>query len=191
MSRTRPLPALAVAALIAAGCDAGAPTQGAPTQGAPAQGDASPAPASTPIGPAGDPVRATPLTPSGPPTTVQRQPADDALQQAASVVRVDDLAPGGVKLFGTAGGDPAMNGLYVHIAFFVSPAEGWTVFRIGDVLDYRVLSSEPGRVDLDLSESTYDEAAGTIGSRNRRVIVAWPTGPQGTPPATVSVTPAR
>ena len=96
-----------------------------------------------------------------------------------------------VKMFGTAGGDPAMNGLYTHVAFFDSPAEGWRVFRIGDFLDYRVLSEAPGRVDLEINESVMDEATGNIGSRTRRVIVGWAVATDGSVPATVTVTPAQ
>ncbi len=115
---------------------------------------------------------------------------DDELQQAAAVVRVDDIGDG-AKLFGVAGGDPAMNGLRTFAAFFISPADGWRVFEIGDILDYRVLSSVPGRVDLDMTESTYDEASGRIGSRHRRVIVAWTPGPVSPVPASCTITPAQ
>lgn len=134
-----------------------------------------------------------PMVANGPAATVQPT-TDMNIQWAASVVRLDPLkAQGGatVKLFGTAGGDPAMNGLYTHIAFFRSSAEGWAVFRIGDVLDYEILSEAPGRVDLKLEESTMDEATGQIGSRERRVIVAWTPGAGEEPPAAVTVTPAR
>lgn len=134
-----------------------------------------------------------PLAASGPPATLQPE-TDAALQQAAAVVRLDQLAgqgPIAAKLFGTAGGDPAMNGLYTHVAFFQSPAEGWRVFRIGDVVDYRILSQRPGRVDLELEESTMDEASGRIGSETRRVIVGWPIAADGSPPAEVTVTPAQ
>lgn len=142
------------------------------------------APASTPT-----PV----LAAAGPATTVQPD-ADEGQQWAASVVELTPLTRQGdqsVKLFGTAGGDPAMNGLYTHVAFFDSPAEGWRVFRIGDFLDYRVLSEAPGRVDLEVDESVMDEATGNIGSRTRRVIVGWAPATDGTLPATVTVTPAQ
>ena len=136
---------------------------------------------------------AAPLTATGPAALVQ--PDADANQQwAASVVELTPLTRQGdrtVKLFGTAGGDPAMNGLYTHVAFFDSPADGWRVFRIGDFLDYRVLSENPGRVDLEVNESTMDEATGTIGSRKRRVIVGWAVAADGSVPATISVTPAQ
>jgi hypothetical protein len=107
------------------------------------------------------------------------------------VVRVDWVGDNQAKLFGTAGGDPAMNGLYTYIAFYVAPSEPWTVYKLGDVLDYTVLSSSPGRVDLDLHESTYDEASGEIGNRHRRVIVQWTMGEEEGPPTSLTVTPAQ
>jgi hypothetical protein len=134
-----------------------------------------------------------PLAAAGPATTIQPDTTDD-LQRAASVVDLDVLTRqtgGTVKLFGTAGGDPAMNGLYTYIAFYRSSADGWAVFRIGDVLNYRVRAETPGRVDLAVTESVLDEATGQIGERERRLIVAWTPGPDGAPPTTITVTPAQ
>lgn len=173
-------PILFVAALTAlAACDAGTETRK----------DAVP-PAEAP---AAAPADAAPLVAAGPAATVSAS-TDETIQHAASVVRLDPLAKQGgatVKLFGTAGGDPAMNGLYVDIAFFGSPADGWAVFRIGDVLDYKVLSEAPGRVDLQVQESVMDQATGQIGSRERRLIVAWTPGADEAPPTSVTVTPAQ
>lgn len=139
------------------------------------------------------PAPAPPLIAAGPAATVQPD-ATEGQQWAAAVVELTELTRQGdstVKLFGTAGGDPAMNGLYTHVAFFDSPAEGWRVFRIGDFLDYRVLSESAGRVDLEINESIMDEATGNIGSRTRRIIVGWARGADGAVPATVAVTPAQ
>ncbi len=133
------------------------------------------------------------LTAAGEPAQLAPLEADDNLQWAASVVRVDFLENqegGGAKLFGTAGGDPAMNGLYTHIAFFQGPADGWRVFRLGDFLDYRVLADSPGRVDLEIQESTID-GDGVIGGRTRHVIVTWTLGEDSGWPEAISVTPAR
>lgn len=177
----RPLLFAAVLVGLAA-CDPGPET--APQTG-PQAPPSVPAPQSAP------PV--TPLVAAGPAATVQVSTDSDD-QTAASVVRLDVLTGQGgptVKLFGTAGGDPAMNGLYTHIAFFGSPAEGWAVFRIGDFLDYEVLSETPGRVDLKVEESVMDETTGQIGRRDRRLIVAWTPGADDAPPTTITVTPAR
>lgn len=138
---------------------------------------------------------AAPLTPAGTASALTPEQSTDTLQWAASVVRVDEAPDQGeaafAKLFGAAGGDPAMNGLYTYIAFYLDPAEGWRVFKIGDFLDYRVLSGAPGRVDLEINESVMNESSGEIGSQTRRVIVSWEAGANGEAPATVSVTPAQ
>lgn len=172
-------PLLFLTALVGlAACDAGVETRKAAVP--PAE---QPAPTAA----------VAPLAAAGPAVSLQPE-TGDALQQAAAVVRLDELAgqgPLAAKLFGTAGGDPAMNGLYIHIAFFESPAEGWRVFRIGDVLDYRILSRQAGRVDLELEESVLDEASGRISGETRRVIVGWPIAADGSPPAEVTVTPAQ
>ena len=170
----------AIAALTA--CDSGVETRKAAT---PAAESPVPAPQSAP------PV--TPLVAAGPAATVQAS-TEMNMQWAASVVQLDLLTKQGgptVKLFGTAGGDPAMNGLYTDIAFFKSSAEGWVVFRVGDFLDYQVLSEAPGRVDLKVEESVMDEATGQIGRRERRLIIAWTPGANEAPPVAITVTPAR
>lgn len=136
---------------------------------------------------------ATPLIASGAPIARALEEASDTLEWAASVVRVDDIANQGalgVHLFGIAGGDPAMNGLHTYISFYENPAEGHRTFMIGDILDYRILSSAPGRVDLELRESVMNAAA-EIGTRSRTVIVTWTVPPEGEAPAAISITPAR
>jgi hypothetical protein len=130
---------------------------------------------------------------SGPGPAVVRPDAEESLQWAASVVQLDPLRRQGgtVKLFGTAGGDPAMNGLYTYLAFFEpAPGDGWRIFRLGDFLSYRIVGEAPGRLTLEVRESVLDEASGTIGARTRRLLVGW-RGRGGEPPASVSVTAAR
>ena len=136
------------------------------------------------------PAAAQPVAERGP---VTRQPDDsDMLQDAASVVVVDRLEHQGqgqadAKLFGAAGGDPAMNGLNTYIAFFMPPPEnGWRVFEVGDFLSYEIVSDAPGRLLLEVNESIMADS-GEIGSRVRRLAVSWTPGPDGTAPATVTV----
>lgn len=182
---------LLFAALLAslAACDSGTESrkEGVPQAEAPQPAPVSAAPASQAV------PNPAPLVAAGPAATV-RSSTEESIQYAASVVRLDPLARQGgstVKLFGTAGGDPAMNGLYVDIAFFRSSAEGWAVFRIGDFLDYEILSEAPGRADLKIEESVMDEATGQIGRRERRLIVAWTPGADEAPPTSITVTPAQ
>jgi hypothetical protein len=118
---------------------------------------------------------------------------EESLQWSASVVQLDPLRrqPGTAKVFGTAGGDPAMNGLHTYLAFFErSPGDGWRIFRLGDFLSYRILEEAPGRLTLELRESVLDERTGDIGARTRRLLVSWRARGGGLP-ASVSVAPVR
>ncbi|CAN5187511.1 hypothetical protein BH10PSE2_BH10PSE2_09090 [soil metagenome] len=120
---------------------------------------------------------AAPLTATGHGLPVKALP-DETLQSEAGVFEVHPLAhQDGIKIYATAGGDPAMNGLQTYIAFYRSPAEGWWVFGLGDFLNFRILTEIPGRVDLEIEENTMDQATGTIGTRTRRAIVTYPVGP--------------
>ena len=144
------------------------------------------------IGVAADPALAQAGSASAPRPAIVRPDADESLQWAASVVRLDPLRRQGVtaKLLGTAGGDPAMNGLYTYLAFFEpAPGDGWRIFRLGDFLSYRILAEAPGRLTLEVRESVLDEASGNIGARTRRLLVSWRGGRE--PPATVNVAAAR
>lgn len=174
-------PILFVTALLAlTACDAGASDRSRSVQQAAAR--------------AADVPHAPALIAAG--DAVPVEPDTDASQQwSAAVVRVDYLENQGyqstIKLFGTAGGDPAMNGLYTHLAVFEGVADGWRVFRIGDFLDYRVMADAPGRLDLEVRESVLNPATDEISDRTRRLIITWtPAGPEGAP-ETIAIAPAR
>ena len=179
MTRPFAFAAAIVAVAFVVGCEAGPGVDKTPES---PQTEA-PVPAVAPV------TSAQPLVAAGPaaPLTAER---DENLQWAASVVDLFPIEDQGAKLFGTAGGDPAMNGLYTHVAFFAGPADGWAVYRIGDFLDFKVLSVAKGRVDLEVQESGMDPTTQVIGSRSRRIIVGWTPGPDDGPPTTVTVTPA-
>lgn len=185
-------PVTFLAALLAlAACDSQVETRKAVVPPAEQAGTASAPVAGSAAAPAPAPQAAR-LTASGPAATVRPETAPD-LQDAASVVALDQLKAQGyltTKLFGTAGGDPAMNGLYTYIAFYEGAETGWTVFRIGDFLGYRILSEAPGRVDLEVDESVQLGEPGDIGSRKRRLIVGWAAPEQEGTPDSITVTPA-
>lgn len=137
------------------------------------------------------PVR--PLVAAGPAQSVPALASPEA-RDAAWVVRVDPLKKQNqstIKLFGTGGGDPAMNGLYTHVAFYEGADAGWAVFRIGDFIDYRIVFEAAGRVDLEVTESVLQGDSGSIGSRKRRVIVGWAMPDDGSSPTSITLTPAR
>ena len=148
--------------------------------------------AQTPAPAAEAPVQQA-LLPSGEPQALVVETTAYAAA-AASVVKVDLLEnqgdASGVKLFGTAGGDPAANGLYTYIAFYISPGGDWAVFPVGHFIDYRILSDSPGRVDLEITETTIDDATAEMGSAVRRVIINWTAAAEEAAPESVTVTPA-
>lgn len=140
---------------------------------------------------AASPAWAQPIGEGGP-ATVQPD-TDEGLQYAAGVARVTALRQQGdlsASIFSTVGGDPAMNGEYIFLSFSNSPHDAAQIFRIGDVVDYRIVAETRGRVLLQLSENVMN-AAGDIGIRSRRVAVTWTAGPEGAPPTSVRVVTAR
>jgi hypothetical protein len=160
---------IALAALALAACQPVAPEAAAPA--APAvESPAAPVPLA--------------LKPSGPPRTVQ---AEAAPMEAAYVtdVRMVEGADG-AKIFSTAGGDPAINGLYTYLALFTAP-EGWTrVFQIGDFNSWDVVEESAERVTLKVSRSWSEEGSGEVKTAEEYLIVTLPDEQA----MTVDVTPA-
>jgi len=140
---------------------------------------------------AASPALAQPIG-AGAPATVQPD-TDEYLQHAASVASVHQLNRQGdlsATIFSTVGGDPAMNGEYVFLSFSGSPHDAAQIFRIGDVLSYRIVAETRGRVLLQVTENVMNDS-GEIGTRSRRVAVTWTAGAAGAPPASVRVATAR
>ncbi len=137
-----------------------------------------------PAAPAAESPAPVALKPSGPPRTVA---AEGEPMEAADVtdVRMVEGADG-AKIFSTAGGDPAINGLYTYLALFTAP-EGWTrVFQIGDFNSWEVVEESAERVTLRVSRSWIEEGSGDIKTAEEYLIVTLPDE-QAT---TVEVTPA-
>lgn len=134
---------------------------------------------------------AAPLTANGSAETLIAEPVEENIQWAASVVKVDYIPDTDAKLFGTAGGDPAINGLYTYLAVYQSTADGWAVYKLGDFNDYTVLSTGPNRVDLEISQSGWNQETDSADTQVRKVIVRWTPGEDGAPPTSVTVTPAQ
>ena len=187
MKSTASIVVIAAVAVSLSGCDRlGAAWTAFQAPKAPA----APSAPATPGVPAAPAVVA--LTPSGHGLPVKALP-DANLQSYASVVEVHALAEAtGMdgKIFGVAGGDPAMNGEQTYIAFYRSPAEGWWVYQIGDFLSFKVLGQSAGRVDLEVEESTMDQATGTIGKQTRRMILGFDVRPADDQPVILRITPA-
>lgn len=172
-----PLLLLAIAGTVAA-CDSGVETRKAAV---PDAGSAAVTATAT-----------TPATASGPAQAVSAQ-ADDYLQSAASVVAVTPLTDPGAdaKLFGLAGGDPALNGDHAYLAFFVDPSEGWRVFPLGDFEGWSLGEQGPGRFVLETTQGRMGDDGQMVTGEVKRFIVTWESGGAGAPPpSTITVTPA-
>lgn len=163
--------AVVAAALALAACQPAAETPAAPA--APAAQAAAPAP--------------EPAKPSGPPRTVAAEAESPDLSGAASVTDVHFVKDADVKLFSTAGGDPAINGLYTYLATYTAP-DGWTrVFMIGDFNSWEVVEESPTRVVLKVSRSWIEEGSGDIKTADENLILDVPqdaTAPLTVTPAT-------
>lgn len=126
--------------------------------------------------------------PIGPEET-RRAMAAAALQEAASVSQLHAIPAQDAKIFSVSGGDPATNGLVTYLGLFISPAEGWRLYPLGDFSGWRVTETGRGRLVLNVRQ----DAAGPRGdivSRDSRLIVDFVRS-HGEAPAAVNVTPAR
>lgn len=146
---------IVLAALALAACQPVAPEIAAPAA------PLAESPAPTPLA----------LKPSGPPRAIQ---AEAEPMDAAYVTDVRHVKDVGAKIFSTAGGDPAINGLYTYLALF-TPPEGWTrVFLIGDFNSWEVVEESAGRVTLKVSRSWIEEGSGDVKTADEYLIVTLP-----------------
>lgn len=159
-----------ISALALAACQPAAAPPAAPADAAPAA-EAAPAPAA-------------PATPSGPAQTVE---AEDDHFPEAYVTDVHNIPDADFKIFSTAGGDPAVNGLYTYLAHYDADERGWTqVYMIGDFNAWEVVEESPTRAVLKVSRSWLEQATGEIKTTDEKLILDFPA----TPDAGLTVTPA-
>jgi hypothetical protein len=132
------------------------------------------------------PAPPEPAKPSGAPVEVQAEPENRELMSAAHVTDIHFVKDADVKLFSTAGGDPAINGLYTYLAMYVQP-EGWSrIFMIGDFNSWDVVEESPTRVVLKVSRSWVEDGTGDIKTKEEKLILDVPATPDGA----LKVTPA-
>ncbi len=90
------------------------------------------------------------------------------------IVRFDALpnqsGEGFVRLIGTAGGDPAANGLMTYLV--ISTAHDSWVYVIGNIIDYRIKGVADGRVDLEIDQTRIADN-GEMSTETRKQIVTW------------------
>ncbi len=111
----------------------------------------------------------------------------------ASDARAEWVAENGAKVFGVGGDDNvAGNSLDAYIAFPSGSGSDWVIYELGKIINYTVLSSSAGRVDLDIEEITsINEETGELLSGHRKAIVSWTPGADGAAPTNVTITPAQ
>ena len=123
------------------------------------------------------------FTPSGPAKSIAAVPED---MDAAWVTDVRMIKDVDAKIFSTAGGDPAINGLYTYLALYTAP-DGWTrVFQIGDFNAWEVVAESPTRVVLKVSRSWIEDSTGDVKTADEKLILDIPA----TEEAGLTVTPA-
>ena len=181
--RSSGLAAAGLAALLLAACE---PVEPPPEGATTVPEDAAKAERQDrePVSPTPPAVK-TRATPSGPPVTVEVE-EDEGAQWAASVMQIHPMESQNAKVFATAGGDPAINGLYTYLGLFGGAAEGWRVFRIGDFESWRVIDEADGRIVLEVAESSINPDTGLSMTRRKRVIVRF----NANRPENITVTPA-
>lgn len=122
--------------------------------------------------------------PSGPAVSIE---AEDDHMPEAWVTDVHHIKGADFKIFSTAGGDPAINGLYTYLARYDEDERGWPqVYMLGDFNTWEVVEESPSRVVLKISRSSLDETTGNIKTADEKLIIDLPT----TAEAPVTVTPA-
>lgn len=125
------------------------------------------------------------VTPSGPPTQIGLRPGDNPEAYVTQVMFL--RSESGAKLYSTAGGDPAINGLYTFIAVHAEmPDEGWRVFQIGDFNSWTLLEDRGTEIVLEVSRSWSDENGEVQTNPAERMIVSVPDRDD----ASITITPA-
>jgi hypothetical protein len=162
--------AILAGALALAACQPAAETPAAPAE------PAAPAAPATPT--------VEPAKPSGPAKAVE---AEDDHFPEAYVTDVHHIKDADFKVFSTAGGDPAVNGLYTYLARYNDDERGWTqVYMLGDFNSWEIVEESPTRIVLKVSRSWVEQESGDIKTADEKLIVDLPA----TAETPVMVTPA-
>lgn len=131
---------------------------------------------------------ARPWSATGPAQTIAAV-AETELQEAAAVSQLHSIEAQDAKVFSISGGDPAVNGLVTYLGLYISSAEGWRVYPIGDFAEWQVAEITDQRVILSARQDTAT-SEGTIQSRDLRVRVDF-TWVDEMPAPSITVTKGR
>lgn len=182
--------ALVSGALVLAGCSPASQDQAAPAEPAGTAGGTAAASAPAPAYTAADGANPETLAPAA-------ADAEGETGALGGIVRFDAVpgqsGEGFVRLIGTAGGDPAANGLMTYLV--ISTAHDSWVYTIGNIIDYRIKGAADGKLDLEIDETTVADN-GDMNTATRKLIVTWTPVPDDYAPGgdwtpTVTTTAAR
>jgi hypothetical protein len=144
----------------------------------------APAKPAEPAAPAAPVAAVESAKPSGPAKAVE---AEDDHFPEAYVTDVHHIKDADFKIFSTAGGDPAVNGLYTYLARYNEDERGWTqVYMLGDFNSWEVVEESATRVVLKVSRSWAEQESGDIKTADEKLIIDLPA----TGETPVMVTPA-
>jgi len=114
--------------------------------------------------------------------------AETPAEASVTDVKWIDSAENGAKIYSTAGGDPAINGLYTYLAIPGEAPDGdWRVFQIGDFNSWKIVEQTKDHVTLEVSRSWIDQASGEAKTVEEKLSVPL-VGPDATE---ITVTPVK
>jgi hypothetical protein len=128
--------------------------------------------------------------PEGPTTAPEKIAVIAEAPAEASVTDVKwiESAENGAKIYSTAGGDPAINGLYTFLAIpSDEPGGGWHVFEIGNFNEWKIAEETKDHVILAVSRSWVEQSSGDIKTVEEKLNVPL-VGPEATE---ITVTPVK
>jgi hypothetical protein len=116
---------------------------------------------------------ATSLKPLGDAGQTVAMETGEGVAYAAGVAEVYFLKAEGAKIFTTAGGDPAINGLYTYYAQFSEEDRSWRSFMVGDFNEITIVQDTPTQTGLRVSKSSID-ANGDVRTETQFLLIPAP-----------------
>jgi hypothetical protein len=109
---------------------------------------------------------------------------------AGSVIKLDAVPNLGnvvtARMFATTGGSDAGNKLLAFLVFDGGTNGENTVFFLGHITDYRILSSRPGRIELEVRVNE-KLAVGDVRPRVERASITWTIAGGAKSPARITI----
>jgi hypothetical protein len=114
-------------------------------------------------------------------STRLNQTTSEYFAKAANVDVVENIknVDGFIKIYSMSGGDPAMNGSYVNLAVYLSAQDGYAVYELGNVYNWKLLkSAKHGYAKVALVKDVMDDN-GNIVKQNSTLFLNLTKAQQG------------